>query len=63
MTCLTPLPLIKKAMASEQSAIKEYAYLLPHIENGNHKRSIKHILNDEKEHLQTLQRIKKEIGL
>ncbi len=61
MTCL--IPLIKKTMASEISAINEYTHLLPHIENGNHKRSIKHILNDEKERLQTLQRIKKEIGL
>lgn len=59
MTCLAPL--IKKAMASEISAINQYTKMLPNIENGNHRRSIIHILNDEKEHLRTLQRIKKEM--
>ncbi len=61
MNSLTQI--FKDGMKAEQDAINYYTMLLPHIKDGNHKRSIKHILNDEKEHLRTLQRIKKEIGL
>ena len=46
---------------AEREAINYYTFLLPFIHNGNHHRSILHILNDEKEHLKTLQRIKIEM--
>lgn len=55
--------IITDGLNAEREAISYYTFLLPYIHNGNHRRSILHILNDEKEHLRTLKRIQKEMGL
>lgn len=55
--------ILNDGIKSEVSAIGYYHSILLHIKNGNHKRSLTHILNEEKEHLETLRRIKKELGI
>jgi len=42
---------------AEKDAISYYTFLLPYIKNGNERRSIKHILNEEKDHLEILRKI------
>lgn len=55
-----PKPLIetlKDGIRAEEEAISFYTALLPRIKNGNHRRSIEHILNEEKDHLKILKGI------
>ncbi len=54
--------LLSDAISGEKEAIMLYTFMLPFIHNGNHRRSILHILKEEKEHLKILEKIKKEVG-
>lgn len=49
--------IIADGITAEKEAISYYTFLLPYIKNGNDRRSIMHILNEEKDHLEILERI------
>ncbi|MDD5453988.1 MAG: hypothetical protein PHW62_00610 [Candidatus Ratteibacteria bacterium] len=49
--------IISQGIQDERAAITYYEYLIPEIENGNDKRSLLHILNEEKDHLKILEKI------
>lgn len=51
--------IIDDGIQAEKEAISYYTFILPFIKNGNDKRSILHILNEEKDHLKILQKIRK----
>ena len=50
--------LIQDGIQAEKEAINYYTFLLPLIKNGTHRRSIQHILNEEKDHLEILKKIR-----
>lgn len=49
--------IINDGIRAEKEAIKYYTFLLPFIHNGNERRSVQHILREEKEHLETLRKM------
>ncbi len=52
---------IQDGIEAEKQAIAYYSTLLFLVQNGNHKRSIEHILQEEKDHLKILLKIQKEV--
>jgi len=53
--------IIVGGIQSERAAIFYYEHLISEIENGNDRRSIQHILNEEKDHLKILEKIKRKL--
>lgn len=51
------LEIIHQGIEAEKEAIRYYTFLLPFIQNGNDRKSILHILNEERDHLKTLEKI------
>ncbi len=49
--------IIQQGIKAEKEAIRYYTFLLPFIQDGNTRRSIIHILNEEKDHLKILEKI------
>ncbi len=48
---------LKARISDENKAIRDYTHLLTYPLNGSEKRSIRHILNEEKEHHKILTKI------
>lgn len=53
--------IIQDGIKAERQAIAYYSTLVFLVQNGNHRRSIEHILQEEKDHLEILLKIQKEI--
>lgn len=51
--------IIVGGIQSERATITYYEHLILEIENGNDRRSIQHILNEEKDHLKILEKIRR----
>lgn len=51
--------IIEDGIQAEKEAISYYTFLFPFVKDGNDRRSIRHILNEEKDHLKILEKIKK----
>ena len=49
--------LIQNAIEGEKEAIRLYTFIYPFIQDGNDRRSIMHILNEEKDHLKILEKM------
>lgn len=49
--------LISDGVKAEKDAISYYTFILPYIHNGNYRRSVEHILKEEKEHLKFMERL------
>lgn len=49
--------IIQDGINAELEAIRYYTFLLPFIHDGKDRRSIIHILNEEKDHLEILQKL------
>lgn len=49
--------IIQQGITAEKEAIQYYTFILPFIHDGNDRRSIIHILNEEKDHLEILQKL------
>ncbi len=49
--------IVQQAIDSEREAIRLYTFMYPFIHDGNDRRSILHILNEEKDHLKILEKI------
>lgn len=49
--------IIQEGIVAEKQAINYYTFLIPFIPNGNDRRSILHILNEEKDHLKILEKM------
>lgn len=49
--------IIRQGIEAEQEAIRYYTFILPFIHDGNDRRSILHILNEEKDHLKILEKM------
>lgn len=50
--------IIQDGIEAEKEAISYYTFLYPFIQNSNTRRSIIHILNEEKDHLKILEKIR-----
>jgi len=48
---------LKARISDENKAIRDYTHLLTHSLNGSEKRSIRHILSEEKDHKKILEKI------
>lgn len=49
--------IINDGINAEKDAISYYTFLIPYMSNGNDRRSILHILNEEKDHLKILEKM------